>query len=422
MEDLLLKTNDIGFVGDNSLLENTKVEALFALGNLKFPTRKDEAWKYTSLKSVQNRKFVTGDLLKSDKLEDFKVADMEANVLVFVNGHYSEDQSTILENNTDKIVISSLKAALNDNNNELSAYFGQTGSHTEEIFTALNTVNTKDGVLITVKENTVIEQPIHIINITKGTDIVAHPRNLFVAGENSMVKIISSYETEEGSSFTNSATEIMVHKNAMLDYYVLQNESVESVQVNNVHVIQKDNTNFSITTITTDGGLVRNNLKIEVDGKHCETKLYGLYFLRGTQHVDNHTYVDHIDTDCMSEELYKGVMNDQSTGVFNGKVFVHREAQKTNAFQSNKNILMTDEATIYSKPELEIYADDVKCSHGSTTGQFDEEALFYLRARGIDETSARKLLVDAFASDVLNNINIPALKEKVEARVDASLN
>ncbi|NQY67789.1 MAG: Fe-S cluster assembly protein SufD [Flavobacteriales bacterium] len=419
MKDLLIKTNNVGFIGDNNLLKQTKEEAVNAIGILKFPSRKDEAWKYTNLNKLKDQQFVAGSLLPSAKLNDFIVAGLKANILVFVNGHYSAEQSTILEENND-LTIGQLKTALNDNSNDLANYFGKSERHKNELFTALNTLNSTDGVLITVKENAVIEHPIHIINITIGDKIVSHPRNLIVAEKNSIVTIIASYDTEVGSSLTNAVCEIVVKENSMVDYYLLQNESIESTQINDIAVVQNNSSTFSITTITTNGGLVRNNLKIWVDGSHCETRLYGLYFTIGKQHVDNHTFVDHIKPNCMSDELYKGVMNDESTGVFNGKVFVHREAQKTNAFQSNKNILLTDDATINSKPELEIYADDVKCSHGSTTGQFDDEALFYLRARGIMEDTARKMLLEAFADDVLANIKIAPLKEMIEDRLNAS--
>ena len=215
---------------------------------------------------------------------------------------------------------------------------------------------------------------------------------------------------------------MFLKENSHLTIYKLQNENSETSHISTEQVYQEGDSKFNVNTITMGGELVRNNLNIIIDAMNCETNLNGLYLTEGKQHVDNHTLVDHRKPHCQSNELYKGVMKGQSTGVFNGKVFVRQDAQKTNAFQSNKNILLSDDSSIRSKPELEIYADDVKCSHGSTTGQLDEEGIFYLRSRGISEANAINLLMNAFASDVVNKITSKAFKEKIDALLEERLN
>ena len=219
-------------------------------------------------------------------------------------------------------------------------------------------------------------------------------------------------------SFTNSVAEFFLSTNAQIEYNKLQNKSGESYQIATEQVYQEANSNFTINTITLDGTLVRNNLNIEVHAEGCETNLNSIYLGKGSNHIDNHTIVDHLKPNCNSNEVYKGILDDNSVGVFNGKVFVRPDAQKTNAFQQNNNILLTDDAVINSKPELEIYADDVKCSHGSTTGQIDDEALFYLQARGISKKSAMNLMIAAFVKDALESISIESFKNYIDQKLD----
>ncbi|MDP4963624.1 MAG: Fe-S cluster assembly protein SufD, partial [Salibacteraceae bacterium] len=223
-------------------------------------------------------------------------------------------------------------------------------------------------------------------------------------------------------SFTNAVTEVVAEAGSNGKLYLLQEEGDESNQINSTHIVQKASSTFSVLTVTMSGALVRNNLNFAITGEGCESNLNGLYFTSGNQHVDNHTYADHQVANCNSNELYKGVMTDKSTGVFNGKIMVHQAAQKTNAFQSNQNILLTDRATINTKPELEIYADDVKCSHGCTIGQLDEEAMFYLQSRGLGKMAATKLLLNAFASDVVEMVDNEAVKTYIEHWVEKKMN
>jgi Fe-S cluster assembly protein SufD len=280
-----------------------------------------------------------------------------------------------------------------------------------------------DGAFIQIKANEVLETPIQIINIGTGTNTIAATRNVIVADKNSKASILISYFSENANeTFTNAITELIVKENAHLSIDKLQLENNTSYQVSTEQIHQDKNSTFTINTITLNGALVRNNLNILVDGTNCESNLNGVYILKGQQHVDNHTMVDHRVPHCNSNESYKGVMYDKSTAVFNGKVFVRKDAQKTNAFQNNANVLLSNDATVNSKPELEIYADDVKCSHGSTTGQLDEEAVFYLRARGISENSARQLIVSAFMNDIIEKIESEELKEFIFTKIREEFN
>jgi Fe-S cluster assembly protein SufD len=260
-------------------------------------------------------------------------------------------------------------------------------------------------MFISVDKNVVINEPIQFIHLLSGSNTIANTRNYIQLAPFSKAEIIQSYYSLEAEkAFTNIINEINIAENAMLTINKLQCETENSFHISTDQVAQEKDSNFSINTITLNGTLVRNNLNIEVNGTNCETHLNGIYLLKENQHVDNHTVVDHKAPHCESHELYKGVIDDKATAVFNGKVFVRKDSQKINAFQSNANVLLSDDASVNSKPELEIYADDVKCSHGSTTGQLNEEAVFYLRARGISEKSARHLMVSAFIEDVISKI------------------
>jgi len=274
-----------------------------------------------------------------------------------------------------------------------------------ESFNALNTAYLTDGLFIRIADKIQIEKTVQIIHITTGEASVSNVRHIIHCGKFAEASVIQGYFSKDAQgSFTNVITEVEVEDNANLTIDKIQYESEGNFQVATEQVAQAKDSTFTINTLTLNGTLVRNNLNIEVNGVNCNTHLNGAYLLKEHQHVDNHTMVDHKAPHCESNELYKGVIDDKATAVFNGKVFVRKDSQKINAFQSNGNVLLSDDATVNSKPELEIYADDVKCSHGSTTGQLDEEAVFYLRARGISERSARHLMVSAFIGDVLEKI------------------
>ncbi len=379
-------------------------EAANRLARQDFPGRKSEAWKYTRVGKLVNSTVkratstIPAERFFIDQLDSYKIiisnGNLETSNLPSLNGvvvKQIEESDQYLNSLTDK----------------------------EEIFTNINTAFDHDGVLIHVPKNVVLDKPIEIVNVIDGQATIAQPRKLIVIEQSAQAHVIDGYySAESGFAFTNGVVEIIVKENARLHLDKIQYESGDHWNISSEYVYQESNSNFTINTVTLNGGTVRNGLNIIVDGENCETNLNGLYLLKENQHVDNHTLVDHKKPNCTSSELYKGMIDDSATGVFNGKVFVRQDAQKIEAFQQNNNIVMTDQATMNAKPELEIYADDVKCSHGSTTGQFDEEAVFYLRSRGIGEDKARKLLVAAFAGDVLNKIT----NEMVRTHIDKLLN
>ena len=273
-----------------------------------------------------------------------------------------------------------------------------------EVFNSMNTLFAQDGFYLNIEKGTQVEQPLEVLFVQTGTQATAQIRNQIIVGESTNAHVVMSYQSVDAENcFSNVVTEIAVGQNAHFHIDKLQVENGTSRHIATDQVIQDKDSNFTINTFTLDGLLTRNNLNIDVNGENCETNLNGVYLGKDQMHIDNHSVVHHKVPNCESNELYKGVMDDKSTAVFNGKVFVRKDAQKINAFQSNGNVLLSDSATVNSKPELEIYADDVKCSHGSTTGQLDEEAVFYLRARGISEASARKLMVSAFIGEALED-------------------
>lgn len=394
-------------------------DALAAIETLNFPA-KDEYWKYTRPTKVLNSTFVQPETGQFIDINPYKVPGLDAFRVVLVNGVFRPDLSELV-GLPEGIEITGLTLA--GTSSAAQQYLGKIAGNDKQIFTAINTAYATGGVVITAREKARCEKPIHIMHLQATDNGISQPRVLLVAKQNSELNIIQSYKsTVNTRTFTNSVVEVVVEQNARLSYNKIQIENEESLQLATEHVYQERDSYFAINTITLNGSWVRNNLNIVIDGENCETHLNGLYPLNAHQHVDNHTLVDHRKPHCVSYELYKGILSDNSTGVFNGKVFVRKDAQKTNAFQQNANILMSENAQVNTKPELEIYADDVKCSHGCTTGQFDDEAIFYLRARGIGEQSAKNMLVYAFAGEVLDKIEIEPLKDQVSQLMAARFN
>jgi Fe-S cluster assembly protein SufD len=393
----LLNSTEINIIHSNGfegvLNETLKSNASSVLETIQFPTTRTEAWKYTRLGKISNKKFNIQKGIVTD-ISKFEISK-EATTIVFVNGFI--DSSLSSKEIPTGVEFKSIANSTFD--------FGKKVKLENEIFNSLNTRFATDGFYIHIKSKTVLEKPLQVIHILTGEHTVANLRNVIICEKNSQAEIIQGFFTENAKeSFTNVVTEIFVEENAHLTLNKIQYEDESCYQIATEQVDQHKNSTFKINTITLNGALVRNNLNIEVNGENCSTHLNGAYLLKGNQHVDNHTLVDHKVAHCESHELYKGVVNDKATAVFNGKVFVRKDAQKINAFQSNANVLLSDDSSVNSKPELEIYADDVKCSHGSTTGQLDEEAVFYLRARGLSEKTARKLMISAFINDVIEKI------------------
>ena len=381
-------------------------KALEVLDNTPFPTTKTEAWKYTRVAKIKNSSLSIQENPVS-LIGNFGLTT-DSIQYVFINGHFSEALSSKSYPDGVKVL------ALSQMDEAEVRVMGGNVLLDGEVFSSINTAYATDGLYVHVSAKMQIEPVIEIIQINTDKNILSNLRHVLVAEAFSEVQFIQRSISVNGSdNFTNVISEIHVGKNAKLSIDKLQEEHESCFQISTELVNQHQDSNFTINTFTLNGLLVRNNITIEVDGQNCETHLNGAYILNGNQHVDNHTVVDHKVANCESNELYKGVIDGKATAVFNGKVYVRKDAQKINAFQSNGNVLLSDDATINSKPELEIYADDVKCSHGSTTGQLDEEAVFYLRARGLSEASARQLMVGAFIEDVIQKIENEAVTDRI---------
>ncbi|MEZ4690398.1 MAG: Fe-S cluster assembly protein SufD [Ignavibacteria bacterium] len=371
-------------------IHKIRQDAIASFEELGFPVKKMEEWKYTNLKPVFKHDFKTvfepaKTQLKRKDLEKYLVEGLKVNLLVFINGQFNEKLSSIVTR-SEKIFIGSFSEGRISFNDVIEKHFSKYADYKNRSLTALNTAFAKDGAFIYLKKGVQVSEPVHILNIADASadSVMIQPRNLIVAEEGSDIKIIEDYYSlGDNHSFTNAVTEIYCAPNARLDRYKIQNDNDKAYHVGTTQVQQEQDSYFSDTTISWGSAITRNDLNAVFNGTNTECHFYGLYLLNGKQHVDNHTLADHKMPHCYSNELYKGIIDDKATGVFNGKIMVREDAQKTNAYQSNGNILLSEDATIYSKPQLEIFADDVKCSHGATTGQLNKEEMFYLRSRGI---------------------------------------
>ncbi|AEI49964.1 Fe-S cluster assembly protein SufD [Runella slithyformis] len=390
-------------------------EAMQRFETLGFPTVRHEEWKYSNVSNLVKQAFdfnVQSDFGIKD-VEALEIPNLQGNILYFINGMYSAELSSIVSPES-QLQILNFGRAVKEKPELLASYFAHYANYQDDAFTALNTAFAHDGVVVHVPEGKVVEEPIILRFITdsRSVNAASQPRNLIVVGKNAEVKMAESFRTiGDNGSFTNVVTEIVVEENANVQYYKVQNETEKAYHIGTTQVLQKDKSHFYAVTVTVNGGFVRNNLNIVLDGQYCESFMYGLYFPNGKQHVDNHTLVDHAKPNSYSNELYKGILKDKSTGVFNGKIFVREYASKTNAYQSCRNVVLSDEASMNTKPQLEIYNDDVKCSHGTTTGKLNDEAIFYMRSRGIPKAEAVTLLMYAFCEDVISQIKIEPIRE-----------
>lgn len=402
-------------------------DAIATFEELGFPVRKLEEWKYTNINPILKHDFKTtihdADPLSWDEIKDFLSYEDNVNRLVFVNGQFNEKLSNVITK-SEKVFIGSLLEGRVRMSDVIEKHFSKYADYKNHSLTALNTAFAKDGAFIYASKNENVTEPVQIIFVSDSREesFMSQPRNLFVMEEGSGIKITEEYfSIGEKHNFTNVVTEIYCDKNSNLERYKIQNDGDNSYHIGTTQVMQEKDSRFSDTTISWGGAITRNNLNSVFNGSNTECHFFGLYLLTGKQHVDNHTLADHAMPHCYSNELYKGIIDDKATGVFNGKIMVREDAQKTNAYQSNGNILLSEDATIYSKPQLEIFADDVKCSHGATTGQLNKEEMFYLQARGIGKDEARILLLNAFAGDVIDSVKINSLREKLQLTLSKKL-
>jgi len=399
----------------NSSIHAQRSEAFEVFKKLGLPENKMEEYKHTPITRLLQKNFnfekPSPDSRPLDPRE-FAIPSVDGNVIVLINGVFSKEHSQIVSG-AEEIQITTLNEALAGNNSIAANHIGKYADSKADAFTAWNTAAWTDGVFLNIPQNTVVSKPVLIYNIHDARDgqVTSTTRNLFVIGKSSQVTIIEKYDSQGSfNHFSNTVTEAIVGENAGLDLYCLQNDDGNRYQYGLTHIHQSNASRVNTYTFTLNGKLVRNNLKLSLDGEGIESHMFGLYLISGDTLADNHTVVDHRKPNSFSNEIYKGIMEGSSKGVFNGKIYVRPQAQKTNAFQANRNILLSDKATVNTKPQLEIWADDVKCSHGCTTGQLDEEAMFYLQTRGINKETARAMMLYAFAVEILNNVSQPELK------------
>ncbi|MDX1905019.1 MAG: Fe-S cluster assembly protein SufD [Thermonemataceae bacterium] len=398
---------------NTAYVQKMRESAVESLTTLELPTNKHEEWKYTSLKKIQNADYQFYTKKEFDNLSaSFLPKGAEdCYVLVVVNGILELSLSEIPQ----EISILSLQEA--NEKGFLDNYFSAITNDKNEFFTALNTAYANNGLYICIPKNVVLQKDLLICQISKGSEqaLAFQQRNLLIAEANSQAKIGFLYlNPEEKEVFSNEVTEIFVAANASLSLNNIQNEGEKNTKISTIYAKQERQSKLAFTTISLSGHIVRNNLNICISGEYSESYMNGLSLLKSNTHVDHHTLADHQSPNSYSSELYKGVFDENSTGVFNGKIYVRQAAQKTNAYQQNRNILLSEQASIYTKPQLEIWADDVKCSHGATTGKLDESAIFYMRARGISETEAKKLLLRAFAQEIIDKLDMEVLKNYLE--------
>ncbi|GGZ44559.1 MULTISPECIES: Fe-S cluster assembly protein SufD [Mesonia] len=410
----------------NSEVHNIRSEAMKNFEVSGFPSRKDEDWKYTSLKSILKEDYSIfpkkEDAIEYKDVKKYFIHDIDAYTIVFIDGIYS---SHLSQTTHDKIDACLMSSALTKDKYKpvIEKYFNKIAP--KNSLNSLNTAFSREGAFINIPKNTVADKPIQILNFSTGNEsaLMLQPRNLVVVGENAHVQIIERHQSlTDNAVLTNAVTEIYADKRAMVDYYKIQNDHANASLIDNTYVEQQGESNCSVHTFSFGGKLTRNNLQFFQKGEHIDSTMKGVTIIEDKQHVDHNTLVHHIEPNCESHQDYKGIYDDKSVGVFNGKVLVEKEAQKTNAFQSNNNILVSDKATINSKPQLEIFADDVACSHGCTIGQLDEDAMFYLKSRGIPAKEARALLMYAFANNVLSSVKIPELQKRVNKLIANKLN
>ena len=412
---------------DPRWLARIRQEAIQSFAELGFPTVHDEEWRFTNVAPLTNVMFQAApdetDSWKGEGLERALPGDSPDIRLVFVNGHYSE-RFSVIRNLAAGVEAGSLAALLREKKGALEAHLARYANFRLHPFVALNTAFWQDGAYLRFPKGLVLEKPVHVVYVSTADEIplVSSPRTLIVAEREAQATVVESYlGLGPGVCFSNAVSEIVVGENAVLDHYKLQLENERSFHMATSQIYQDRNANYSSGSISLGGALVRNEVNAVLDAAGAECALHGLYLVRGRQHVDNQTTLEHAKPHGSSRELYHGILDGRSTGVFNGRIIVRPGAQKTDALQKNRNLLLSPDAAIDTKPQLEIYNNDVRCTHGATIGQLDPEALFYLRSRGIGSEDARNMLVYAFAGDILERVRPASVRAWIEAALHARL-
>ena len=405
-----------------SPIHTLRKEALETFARLGFPTPRDEAWKNVSLASLTGIPFapVTGDAphgMAPETIRPFAFDGLDCTQLVFIDGLYAPELSS-RRPLPDGVQAGSLAAVLDSP--PVSEHLGRHAGFNAHPFTALNTAFIRDGAFILIPEGVALETPVHLLFIStaKAEPTVSHPRSLILAEDNSQATVIESYAgPESGVYFTNAVTEVVAGANAVVDHTKLELEGLEAFHISTLQTVLGRHSNVTSHLFSLGGARVRNDVNALLAGEGCESTLNGLYLLEGKQQVDNYTLLEHTEPGCPSHELYKGILGGDSRAIFRGKIHVHQKAQNTDAYQSNQNLLLSDSARVHTKPQLEIYADQVKCSHGATIGQLDDNALFYLRSRGVGKETAYQMLLQAFAGEVIDRVGVEPVRKQLDRLV-----
>lgn len=405
---------------DPAWLANLREKAAGHFESLDFPTTRDEAWKYTNVAPILRQAFrqvfdLQPEAISLAEIAPFTFAETLRAQLVFIDGVYApalSDLSTLPAG----VIAGNFSDVIPAHDKLVSNHLGLHADYRDQVFTALNTAHIGDGAFVGITTGAVIEKPIHLLFISTAKDAVSsHPRTLIVAEPGSIATVIESYASlGSAASFTNAVTEVALAQDAVLAHYRLQQENLNAFHVGTSQVVQARGSRYTSIAVSLGAALSRHNLNVAVSDEHIETTIDGLYVVTGSQHHDSHTIIDHQKPNSASHQLYKGILNDRSRAVFNGKVVVREGALLTDARQLNKNLLLSSDAHIDTKPELEIFADDVKCSHGATVGQLEEDELFYLASRGIRAERARALLTYGFAEDIISKIKLKSVRDELD--------
>ena len=418
LEDFRSLTNGDGG-GEPHWLAGVRRTAIDRFTALGFPTTKNEDWHFTSVSPIAEadfRAYQAGGEVSREDLAPFRFGATDWTELVFVNGVFAPELSAI-DRLPDGVRIVDLATAWAREPELLERYLTRVAAFEEHAFTALNTAFLRHGAVVHVAKEMVVEKPIHLLfvsdaNAAKGA---AHPRNLVVVERNAKATLLETYAAVgDATYFTNAVTEVVVAEGATLNHYKVQRESMRAYHVDTTEVRQGRDSHYINFSFAIGAALSRTNIYTHLEGEGCGSTLNGLYMVDGEQHVDHQTLIEHVEPNCFSREVYKGILDGASHGVFNGRVYVHPEAQKTDGKQSNNNLLLSEHARIDTKPQLEIFADDVKCTHGATVGRIDETALFYMKSRGVNATMARQLLTYAFAAEVLEQLEVEEVRLGLE--------